>query len=86
MAEGRSEEEAMFRLISLPLLTGTVMEMFGLLPLPHMERSAELTLGSQCFMEESRAERPLLPAAAVVVPFGPATTAARFCFLLVKLE
>lgn len=76
----------MFRLISLPLLTGTVMEMFGLLPLPHMERSAELTLGSQCFMEESRAERPLLPAAAVVVPFGPATTAARFCFLLVKLE
>lgn len=75
----------MFRLISLPLLTGTVMEMFRLLPLPHMERSAELTLGSQCFMEESRAERPLLPGAAVV-PFGPATTAARFCFLLVKLE
>ena len=72
MAEGRSEEDAMFRLISLPLLTGTVMEMFGLLPLPHMERSAELTLGSQCFMEESRAERPLLPIAAAVVPFGPA--------------
>lgn len=70
--EGRSEEEAIFRLISLLLLTGIVMEMFRLLPLPHMERSVELTLGSQCFMKECRAKLPLLPAAAVIVPFCPA--------------
>lgn len=71
MVEGRSEEEAISRLINLLLLTSTVMEMFRVLHLPHVERLVELTLVGQHFMEASSAKLPIFLVAAVVVAFWP---------------